>query len=85
MKKCISLMFCLFLVLCLFLVFCLRACGDNTKNANIIDVPSEIYSDEDIKTAIDTIIQEFRKEWSGCTLTEISYGGDERSNCENFF
>ena len=73
MKKCISLMF------SLLLISCLMACGGNTSHVNIINVPSDIYSEDDIKMAIATITKEFRKDWSGCTLTEIAYGGDERN------
>ena len=43
----------------------------------IKEVPSEIYSQEDIDTAIDVIAREFDANWTGCTLKEIYYGGDE--------
>ena len=42
-------------------------------------VESEIYSQEDISLAISTITKEFKVGWSGCTLTEIYYAGDDVS------
>ncbi len=44
------------------------------------DINSEIYSQEDIESAIDVIKEEFKEDcWNGCTLTEIYYAGDEIS------
>ena len=40
-------------------------------------VPSEVYSQEDIDAAIDVIVKEFNADWTGCTLKEIYYAGDE--------
>lgn len=74
MKKYIGVLF------VFILVFHLCACGGGAENDYITnEVVSEIYSDDEIKAAIATITKEFRKKWSGCTLTEISYGGDEMS------
>ena len=41
------------------------------------DVDSEIYSADDINSAVDTIEKEFDANWNGCTLTEIYYAGDD--------
>lgn len=71
MKKLFSL--CAVMVI----VLCLSACGGNVKNVNIVEVESNIYSSEDIKSAIDKIIHEFDKKWNGCTLKEIYYAGDD--------
>ena len=38
---------------------------------------SEIYSADDINSAVDTIEKEFDANWNGCTLTEIYYAGDD--------
>jgi hypothetical protein len=77
LKKKISLM------LCVMMMVCLCACsGSSTKSVNIINVSSDLYSQEDIDSAIKTITTEFEEEWSGCTLTEISYAGDETT--ENY-
>ena len=51
--------------------------GSNVKNAVTRDVPSEIYSEEDIEAAIKTIKTEFAFHWRGCELLEIYYAGDE--------
>ena len=66
-------------MLCILLVFSLSACGGNVNEVNTHNVESEIYSEEDIATAIDTIKKEFKSNWNGCTLTEIYYAGDDSS------
>ena len=58
-------------------VFALVACGGNTKNVRITDYSSEIYSDAEIDSAIDVAIDYFEKHFDGCTLTEITYLGDD--------
>ena len=57
----------IFLV-CVVMIFILNACGGNVKNVNVVDVKSEIYTSDDIKSAIETIKKEFGKDWKGCTL-----------------
>ena len=75
MKKFISVL------LCVIFVFSLCACNaGKTDDVKITFVESEIYSQEDIDSAINTIIKEFKKEWRGCTLTEIYYAGDDESS-----
>ena len=66
-------------MLCILLVFSLSACGGNVNEVNTHNVESEIYSEEDIASAIDTIKKEFKSNWNGCTLTEIYYAGDDSS------
>ena len=72
MKKIVCLM------LSFILVFSLSACSRNVNQVKTHSVESEIYSEEDIAAAIDTIKKEF-KNWKGCTLTEIYYAGDDKS------
>lgn len=60
-------------------VVSLMACGGTVSEAEIIECQSEIYSDEDIQNAIEAAKNYFKKEFSGCTLTEIGYAGDESS------
>ena len=69
----------IFFLVCLVTVFSLSACGGNVKNVNVLDVESEIYTPDDISSAIETIKNEFDKAWKGCTLKEIYYAGDETS------
>lgn len=59
------------------LTFC--ACGGNVNNVAVKDVGSEVYSSDEIDSAIETIVTEFDREWKSCTLKEIYYAGDERS------
>lgn len=39
----------------------------------------QMYSQEEINSAIDVIKKEFKRDWNGCTLKEISYTGDKVS------
>lgn len=61
---------------CLIMMIVLCSCGGNIKNAETREVGSEIYTVDDINSAIDIIKREFVNEWSGCTLNEIYYAGD---------
>ena len=51
-------------------------CGGNEENLTVIDIDSEIYSQEDYLAAVQTVKTGFRS-FRGCALTEISYAGDE--------
>lgn len=74
MKKPISF------ILCVLLLFGLCACNkEKNDDVKMPFVESKIYSQEDISSAISTITEEFKNEWSGCTLTEIYYAGDDVS------
>lgn len=68
-------------ILSVLLVISLSACGGIVAiNLKTRDINSEIYSQEDIESAIDVIKKEFKADcWDGCTLTEIYYAGDEIS------
>ena len=65
-------------ILMLVCVMGLSACGGNVKNVKITEYSSEIYSNSEIQEAIDVTINYFKKKFSGCTLTEITYYGDEK-------
>ncbi|MDD6528357.1 MAG: hypothetical protein PUF31_11250 [Oscillospiraceae bacterium] len=73
MKKIVCIM------LGILLVFSLSACGGNVRGVKTHHVDSEMYSQDDINSAIDTIKKEFKSDWKGCTLTEIYYAGDDCS------
>lgn len=45
--------------------------------AEIVEVDSEIYSEEDIQSAIDIVISRFREGWTATTLLEVKYIGDD--------
>lgn len=65
----------------LTLVLSLTACGD-VSSVKTHEVESSMYSQEDIASAENVIKNNFVMEWSGCTLTELYYGGDELSKAE---
>ncbi|AMJ41429.1 Copper amine oxidase N-terminal domain-containing protein [[Clostridium] propionicum DSM 1682] len=56
----------------------LNVFGGNVKNVEIKSVKSNIFSENDIESAINTVIAYFKAEFSGCTLTEIVYAGDDK-------
>ena len=72
MKKLIAI------VLAIVCVIGLVACGGSTKNVKITDYSSEMYTDVEIENAIDVAINYFEKNFEGCTLTEITYLGDDK-------
>ena len=67
------------LLLVFVFAFSLVGCGGDVSNAKIDYGNSRKYSKKEIASAIDTIKDEFKKEWSGCTLTKIYYAGDDIS------
>lgn len=66
-------------VLCILMLLSLCACGGNESAVKMKEVSSQRYSQREISDAIETIREEFDKEWKGCTLLEIYYAGDETS------
>ncbi len=51
--------------------------GGDIRNVQIPDwSPSELYSDDDIETACQTVKEYFSSTFSGCTLTKLYYPGD---------
>ena len=69
----------------ILLVFSLSACGGNVRGVKTHHVDSEMYSQDDINSAIDTIKKEFKSDWKGCTLTEIYYAGDDCSKDHQYW
>ena len=45
-------------------------------------VGPQLYSDEDIESAIEVAEDYFHKHFGGCVMTDIHYGGDEASQRE---
>ncbi len=58
-------------------VLLLCSCGD-VSEVEIKTVKSNIYTNEDIQSAINVVIKNFKKEFDGCKLLEIYYVGDDR-------
>ena len=74
------------LVLSLILMLSLTACGKISKELKILpSEPSELYTEEEISDAIDAVQSYFKKNFSGCTLTEIGYAGDKKSRADADF
>ena len=71
MKKIIALL------LTLVSLLSLVACGGDVKNVKILDYSSEIYTDDEIKSAIDVTLDYFKKNFEDCSLIEITYLGDD--------
>ncbi len=77
------------IVIITFSLLLIAGCGgenidsENEKNVGEVSIVdwehSTLYTDTDIKTAIDTVIAYFETEFKGCTLTQISYPGDDSS------
>lgn len=57
-------------------VLSLFGCGKTGGDMRVRGIDSEIYTDEDYLAAVQAVIAGFR-DFQGCTLTEISYAGDE--------
>ena len=53
--------------------------GD-VSNVEIIPMESEIYSNEEINSAINVILERFKENYNGCSLLEIEYIGDEKND-----
>ena len=66
-------------VLCFITVFSFAGCGGKTSEIKTHNVESELYSQEEIAAAVETIKKEFKSNWNGCTLKEIYYAGDDSS------
>ena len=60
-------------------VLLFSACGGNAGDVHIPPYESDIYTDAEIADAIDAAIAYFKAEFSGCTLTEITYIGDDKN------
>ena len=57
----------------------LAGCRGDVSDVKIAEYQSETYTDKDIESAIKVVKDYFKKEFKGCTLTEITYAGDEKS------
>lgn len=70
------------LIITLIMTLIFTGCGKKDSGGNIDSVnipdwkPSEIYSDNDIEAAYQTVKDYFSSEFGGCTLTKLYYPGD---------
>lgn len=58
-------------VLCLFLWACTS--GGNISKVEKSISPSTLYHEEEIDNAMDVVVQHFKSNFKGCTLTELDY------------
>lgn len=67
------------IILSLVFVLSLAGCAGRTNDVEITEwTPSQMYTDEEIKAAIDEVCTDFRH-WKDCTLDTITYAGDDVS------
>ena len=73
-------------IITLIMALTFASCGGKDSGGNIDNVqipdwkPSEIYSDDDIEAAYQTVKDYFSSEFDGCTLTKMYYPGDTYSD-----
>lgn len=73
----------LILIVTLICIFQLTGCSVNTATEVTIDYGnSEIYSKDDMDSAIQQIKEEFNT-WDGCELHSIAYSSDDECNADN--
>lgn len=63
----------------LLLLALLSGCGGKVTAESGSDFGSDLYSDKEILAAMEVTKDYFRQNFDGCTLTELTYGGDEKS------
>lgn len=68
----------LFVLSCLCLLL-LIGCAGKTGEVTVQEFTSDVYTQEEIESAIEVTKTYFKLHFRGCTLTEISYAGDEYS------
>lgn len=67
------------MILTMCIVLSLAGCGGETSNMEIVEwTPSETYTDEEIKAAIDVVCDDIRH-FRGVKLKTITYAGDDVS------
>ena len=60
----------------IFICVIFGACGD-VSNVDIHNETSKIFSQDDITAAEKVVLNEFKINWSGCTLKKLYYPGDD--------
>ncbi len=73
MKKCLAYL------LLVISIFSLIGCGGNVSDVKVTEYQSETFAEKEIESAIEVAKEYFKKEFKGCTLTEITYAGDEKT------
>lgn len=66
-------------VLVVVLFVGLFSCGGNVRNVEIEPYESDLYTEKDIEAAMRVTKRYFKGHFSDCTLTKLSYAGDNIS------
>ena len=67
------------LLVVLVLAILLSGCGrGDVSKVKILNRSSEIYTDWEIRNAVEVAVQYFKSEFDDCALLEIGYAGDEK-------
>ena len=70
----------------LILVMLLTGCGGDVSGVRISSwEPSDLYTDEEIESAVKTTERYFKLHFAGCTLHQITYAGDAASEAEYIY
>lgn len=64
--------------------FLIAGCGDVSK-VIILPSDSQLYSQNEIDSAIKVTKSYFKRYFDGCTMTELTYAGDEITNAHKEF
>ena len=77
----IKLLIVLLVLLIIFVLGQVFLVGKISKDIKVAPYTgSQIFSEEDINSAMDKTESYFKKNMQGCTMTAIGYGGDKASN-----
>lgn len=68
-------------ILLLVLLAVLSACGSEGGDPVIRELDSALYTQSDYDAAVEAV-QDYFKDFKGCTMTEIAYAGDEKTTRE---
>ena len=60
-------------LLAMLLAVSLCGCGGDVRDVKRIVPASQLYSAEDVNSAMDAVVRYFRKEFEGCKLTWLIY------------
>ena len=67
-------LFALILTAAMLMLLC--ACVGNVAHVQVEPFTSERYTDAEVHSAMDVALDYFKKHFSGCTMTSITYAGD---------
>lgn len=76
MKRNITSLVCVFALMALLF----SGCG-KVSDVKITTQPSQLYTENEIEKAMDTVIRDFRSNYDKCTLLELTY--DEQWNLDH--